>query len=183
MIETVLNVTAVQTIEYEVFGRVMERRGNQGHGPGVQDVYRCAGEDDWIAVTVRTEPEYAALADVTGGAALATWLASQDAEAAAERLMAAGVPAAVVVSPSLVTANPQLRHRGFFERLDHSSTGENLYPCPPFARLAGKPWLRHPPPTLGQHNVEVLTAACGLAEADLERLAAQGVIGTRPKGL
>ena len=31
MIETVLNVTAVQTIEFEVFGSVMERRGNRGH--------------------------------------------------------------------------------------------------------------------------------------------------------
>ena len=31
MIETVLNVTAVQTMEFEVFGTVMERRGNRGH--------------------------------------------------------------------------------------------------------------------------------------------------------
>ena len=31
MIETVLNVTAVQTMEFEVFGSVMERRGNRGH--------------------------------------------------------------------------------------------------------------------------------------------------------
>jgi crotonobetainyl-CoA:carnitine CoA-transferase CaiB-like acyl-CoA transferase len=44
-------------------------------------------------------------------------------------------------------------------------------------------WLRRPPPTLGQHNAEVLTELCGLAEADLERLTADGVIGTRPKGL
>lgn len=183
MIEAVLNVTAVQTIENEVFGRVMGRRGNQGHGPGVQDVYRCAGEDDWIAVVARTEGEREALAHVTGGAALATWFASRDAEAAAERLVAAGVPAAVVVSPSLVTANPQLDHRGFFERLDHPSAGENLYPCPPFARLDGKRWLLRPPPTLGQHNAEVLTAVCGLTEGDLERLADHDVIGTRPKGL
>ena len=45
MIETVLNVTAVQTIEFEVFGMVMERRGNRGHTGAAQDVYRCAGED------------------------------------------------------------------------------------------------------------------------------------------
>ncbi|WP_326546665.1 CoA transferase [Mycolicibacterium sp. ND9-15] len=183
MIEAVLNVTAVQTIEYQVFGQVMERRGNQGHGPDVQDVYRCAGEDEWIAVAARTGRERAALVDVTGGAPLSAWLASRDAEAAAERLAAAGVPSAVVVSPSLVTANPQLRHRGFFERLDHPSTGENLYPCPPFARLAGRRWLLRPPPTLGQHNAEVLTALCALTDGELKRLATRGVIGTRPKGL
>ena len=61
MIETVLNVTAVQTMEFEVFGSVMERRGNRGHTAADQDVYRCAGEDDWIAVSVHTDGQRAAL--------------------------------------------------------------------------------------------------------------------------
>ncbi|KUI41941.1 acyl-CoA transferase [Mycobacterium sp. IS-1590] len=184
MIEAVLNVTAVQTIEYEVFGRVLERRGNQGRGAAVQDVFRCAGDDSWIALAARTDDERTALTDVTGGAELASWLAERDAEAAAEVLTRAGVPAAVVVSPSLVTENPQLRDRGFFEYLDHSRTGENLYPCPPFTRLPdSRRWLKRPPPTLGEHNAEVLTALCDLTESDLERLETQGVIGSRPKGL
>ena len=102
----------------------------------------------------------------------------------ADRLAEAGIPAAVVISPSLVIENPQLVHRGFFERLTHPSTGPGLYPCPPFARPDGTDrWLHRTPPTLGQHNAEVLTELCGLTEADLERLAAEGVIGTRPKGL
>ena len=97
---------------------------------------------------------------------------------------APGFRSAAVVSPSLVTENPQLRDRGFFERLDHPSTGAGLYPCPPFARLDGTDnWLYRTPPTLGQHNAEVLSELCGVTEDDLARLAAQGVIGTRPKGL
>ena len=46
-----------------------------------------------------------------------------------------------------------------------------------------RPMYRRAAPTLGQHNAEVLGALCGLREAELERLAAQDVIGTRPKGL
>ncbi|ULE35875.1 CoA transferase [Mycobacterium sp. IDR2000157661] len=184
MIETVLNVTAAQTIEYEVFGRVMQRRGNRGHTDAVQDVYPCAGEDRWIAVTIGTAAQRQALNDVTGDTDLGAWLAARDADSAAERLVRAGVPAAVVISPSLVTDNPQLRHRGFFEALDHPSAGVNLYPCPPFTRLDGaQPWLLRTPPTLGQHNTQVLTELCGLSDAELERLTGQGVIGTRPKGL
>jgi crotonobetainyl-CoA:carnitine CoA-transferase CaiB-like acyl-CoA transferase len=184
MIESVLNVTALQTIEYEVFGRVMQRRGNCGTPPAVQDIYPCAGDDAWIAVSARTEAERAALAQVTAGAELTDWLAHRDAGDAAETLATAGVPAAVVVSPSLVTDNPQLRARGFFEPLDHPRTGMNLYPCPPFTRLDGRDrWLHRPPPTLGQHTAEVLTELCGLTAADLDRLSADGVIGTRPKGL
>jgi crotonobetainyl-CoA:carnitine CoA-transferase CaiB-like acyl-CoA transferase len=83
-----------------------------------------------------------------------------------------------------VTGNPQLRDRGFFEILDHPRTGPGAYPCPPFARLTGATrWLDRPPPTLGQHNAEVLRTLCGLTDADLADLAANSVIGTRPKGL
>jgi crotonobetainyl-CoA:carnitine CoA-transferase CaiB-like acyl-CoA transferase len=169
-------------MEFEVFGSVMERRGNRGHTAAVQDVYRCAGEDSWIADSVRPG-DRAALAAVIGEIGIEEWLATQSAGAAVETLAGAGIPAAVVISPSLVTENPQLMHRGFFERLEHPRTGEGLYPSPPFARLDGADrWLLRTPPTLGQHNEEVLTGLCGLTAADLARLAADGVIGTRPKG-
>ena len=185
MIETVLNVTAVQTMEFEVFGKVMKRRGNRGHGAMLQDVYRCAGEDNWIAVSVRTDDELSALAELIGGKGVDVeeWLITQDVDDAVEKITAAGIPAAAVISPSLVTENPQLVQRGFFERLEHPRTGAGLYPCPPFARLDdGRKWLLRTPPTLGQHNEEVLTELCGLTGDDLRRLADEGVIGTRPKG-
>jgi crotonobetainyl-CoA:carnitine CoA-transferase CaiB-like acyl-CoA transferase len=184
MIETVLNVTATQTIEFDVFGEVLSRRGNRGHPAATQDLFPCAGDDDWIAISVHTDAQRNALAELTGGSELGEWLAAQDLHAVVDALATAGIPAAAVISPSLVTENPQLNHRGFFERLEHPRTGEGLYPTPPFAPLDGKSrWLHRPPPTLGEHNAEVLTELCGLTDADLQRLAADGVIGTRPKGL
>jgi crotonobetainyl-CoA:carnitine CoA-transferase CaiB-like acyl-CoA transferase len=186
MIESVLNVTAVQTIEFDVFGRVLSRQGNGRPADVLQDLYRCAGDDNWIAVSVHTDDQRIALANVMGGAdtPIADWFATQKLESAVERLAEAGIPVAAVVSPSLVTENPQLRHRGFFESLEHPRTGPGLYPCPPFARLDGtENWLFRAPPTLGQHNIDVLTEMCGVSAAEFERLAAQGVIGTRPKGL
>lgn len=206
MLETVLNATAIQAIEAEVFGTTMTRRGNRGHGEMIQNIYRCAGDDDWIAVTVRDDLQWRALVELMGrpgwcdeGLAtvagrrqraddvdrrLADWFAGQPLQSTVERLAAAGVPAAPVVSPSLVTDNPQLRHRGFLETLHHPSTGAGLYPCPPFARLAGQDeWLRRPPPRLGEHNEEILRERCGLTDEELTRLATSGVIGTRPKGL
>ncbi|MGE2727114.1 CaiB/BaiF CoA transferase family protein [Mycolicibacterium pulveris] len=185
MIESVLNVTAAQTMEYEVFGEVMARRGNRGHTAAVQDVYRCAGQDDWVAACAHTPAQRAALAGLTGTeTSLEQWLASQEADVVVEMLVQRGIPAAVVISPSLAVDNPQLQHRGFFEKLDHPRTGAGLYPCPPFARPEGvDAWLYRTPPTLGQHNAEVLTQLCGLDHADLDRLRADAVIGTRPKGL
>ncbi|HEY0227360.1 MAG TPA: CoA transferase, partial [Mycobacterium sp.] len=206
MLETVLNATAIQAIEAEVFGVTLSRRGNRGHGGSVQNLYRCAGDDDWIAVTIRDDEQWAALVDGMGrpdwcDGHLATvagrreraddidrrlqqWFAGQQLAATVERLAAVGIPVAPVVSPSLVTENPQLRERGFFEELNHSSIGSALYPCPPFALLDGQDrWLHRPPPTLGEHNGEVLRDRCGLTDEELAKLASAGVIGTRPKGL
>lgn len=146
MLETVLNATAVQAIESEVFGVTLSRRGNRGHSAAIQNIYRCAGSDDWIAVTVRDDAQWRALVDVMDEPAwcgddelstvagrhgraddidgrLADWFAGQPLDPTVERLAGAGVPAAPVVSPSLVTDNPQLRERGFFESLHHASTG------------------------------------------------------------
>jgi crotonobetainyl-CoA:carnitine CoA-transferase CaiB-like acyl-CoA transferase len=207
MIETVLNVTAIQAMEAEVFGVTLGRRGNRGHGWAVQNLYRCAGDDDWVAVTVRTDDHWQALVDVMGRPSwtdddrfgtvtgrqahadeidrrLQDWFGAQDLRRAVDDLAAVGIPAAPVVSPSLVTENDQLNDRGFFETLEHPRTGWGRYPRPPFARLDGqRAWLMRPPPTLGEHNDEVLRDICGLTDQELARLASAGVIGTRPKGL
>lgn len=207
MLETVLNATAIQAIEYEVFGVTLSRRGNRGHGAAIQNIYRCTGSDDWIAITVGDDAQWRALVDLMDWPSwcddeglstvagrrdradeidnrLAEWFSGQPLDSTVERLAGAGVPAAPVVSPSLVTDNPQLRERGFFEALHHASTGLGLYPCPPFALFTGQDrWLLRPPPKLGEHNEEILRDRCGLTDEELTRLAISGVIGTRPKGL
>lgn len=207
MLETVLNATAIQAIEAQVFGVTLSRRGNRGHSAAIQNIYRCAGSDDWIAITVGDDAQWRALVELMNRPAwsedeelstiagrhsraddidgrLADWFVGQSRDSTVELLAGAGIPAAPVVSPSLVTDNPQLRERGFFEALHHASTGLGLYPCPPFARLAGQDsWLLRPPPKLGEHNEEILRDRCGLTDEELTRLAAGGVIGTRPKGL
>lgn len=210
MLETVLNATAVQAIESEVFGTTLCRRGNRGHCDSIQNIYRCADsvdqQDNWIAITVRDDRQWQALLELMDRPAwcdeglstvagrrtraddvdrrLQDWFAEQPRDATVERLAGAGIPAAPVQSPSLVTENPQLRARGFFEALHHASTGDGLYPCPPFALLSGQDsWLRRPPPRLGEHNEEVLRDRCGLTDEELMRLASSGVIGNRPKGL
>ncbi|GBE68185.1 CoA transferase [Mycobacterium sp. MFM001] len=207
MIETVLQATAIQPMEAEVFGVTLSRRGNRGHGSAIQNLYRCAGDDDWVAVTVGTDEQWRALVVLMGRPSwcdearldtvagrcdcaddidrrLVAWFVGQELATVVESLAAVGIPAAPVVSPSLVTDNPQLNDRGFFETLEHSRIGTARYPRPPFAPLAGHSrWLLRPPPTLGEHNAEILRGVCGLDDAALTRLASAGVIGTRPQGV
>ena len=163
MIETVLNVTAIQPIEAEVFGVTLSRRGNRGHGWAVQNLYRCdgrrrldrrhrahrravasAGRRAGPAVVDRRSPvrhrgratNHADEIDLR----LQGWFAGQKLDDAVNTLAAVGVPAAPVVSPSLVTENVQLNHRGFLETLDHPRTGPGRYPTSA-VRAAG--WTAH----------------------------------------
>jgi hypothetical protein len=71
--------------------------------------------------------------------------------------------------------------RGFFETVEHPVVGVAL-PTVPFRFASVERWLRSPAPTLGEHNREILQGWLGLSEAELESLAAAGIIGERPAG-
>ncbi len=191
MIETVLNATALQVIEHDVCGAVLTRRGNRGHRFGVQNVYACAGDEQWIAVSVRDEADWAALKralalpdwllDDNCDGHLAAWFRDQQLGEAVGKLLAAGVPAAPVVLPTEIRGNPQLKARAFLETVHHPLCGAIECARPPVTPLGGRThFVDSPAPTLGQHNYHVLCATLGLTVEDLRSLEAERVIGTRP---
>jgi crotonobetainyl-CoA:carnitine CoA-transferase CaiB-like acyl-CoA transferase len=74
---------------------------------------------------------------------------------------------------------PQLNARNFYQTVEHPITGPHRYPGWPFTVSPG-PLQHHrfPPPTLGQHNNEVLRGL-GLTDGDIDDLRARGIIGER----
>src|SRR5581483_1719981 len=206
MIEAALNMAAEQVVEYGATGTVLERRGNRGPGAAPQNVYACAGHEQWLAPAIATDeqwhrlrevlgdPEWArepALATIAGrfdahdtiDAELSRCFAARDARELAEELASRGVPAGYVIDARETARNPQMRHRGFFEIEDHPVTGRREVPVLPFRfRDLGRPWMRRPSPMLGQHNAEILGGLLDLGAAELADLEAAGIIGTRPVG-
>ena len=57
MVEVALNLTAEQVIEHQVDDVLLQRDGNRGVG-APQNVYRCAGDDSWIALAVETDAQW-----------------------------------------------------------------------------------------------------------------------------
>ena len=207
MIEAALNAAAEQVVEYGASGTLLERDGNRGPDAAPQNVYPCAGDEEWLALAVADDdqwrllrehlgdPDWARDPELATAAArraahdriddeLAAWCATQDARAAADALSVAGVPAGYVVDGRDIAHNPQLVHRGYFGDEEHPVTGTHPIPTVPFrfASRHGRDWLTRPAPTLGQHNREVLGGELGLADAELTALEQAGVIGTRPIG-
>jgi len=207
MIEAALNAAAEQVVEYGASGTVLSRHGNRGPLAAPQNVYACAGDEEWLAIAISTDAEWArlrqhlgdpkwardpALASAAGrreahdliDEELGAWCATQDAGKTADLLSEAGIPAGYVVDSRDIFHNPQLVHRGYFAPQDHPVTGHHSIPTVPFrfASRAGAPWLRRPAPTLGQHNREILGGELGLTDAELAELEAAGHIGRRPVG-
>ena len=183
MVEAALNAAAEQVVEFGASGTVLTRLGNRSDEGLLQGLYPCAGEDSWLAVSVVSDDHLDALRRIAGPdeAALAKWAVEQDVEQAAETLIAAGVPAAVVIAARDVVHNEQLRHRRLFETRTHPVTGDHPLPGVPFRFAGVDGWLQRPAPRVGEHNDEVF-AALGLSPDELGALRASGVIGERPTG-
>ncbi|GAA0988413.1 CoA transferase [Acrocarpospora macrocephala] len=140
-------------------------------------VYRC--RDSWIALAVRSETEWQALRttlDIEAPGEISGKIAAWDAEKLMNALQDQGVPAGVVRDAPGVITDPQLVHRGHWQRLTHPEMGPSLYGMPPF-RLSATPGdLHSPAPLLGQHTREVLTGVLALTDAEIDRLTRDNVL-------
>ena len=123
-----------------------DRLANSDAAMFPHDVFPCAGTDQWVAIAVRGDadwralaneiasPELAALAgadvaarraagtDIDG--ALRRWTSSQPAITVEQRLQRAGVPAHAVVHAGLVRSDEQFAFRQHFVRCRHGQLDE-----------------------------------------------------------
>ncbi len=198
LVEPGLNIAAEQVIEHSAYGVLLCSEGNRSPDAAPQGVYACRGGER-IAIAVESDAQWRAvisllpegsLAQFTDrraqhdaiDAALARTLANRDVAMLEQELLDKGVPAQRLVNAHFVMPHPQLEHRGYFQTLEHPVTGAARYPGLPYVGLAdGRP--RRPPPTLGQHNREVLAGELGISEDELARWEREGIIGTQPAWL
>jgi crotonobetainyl-CoA:carnitine CoA-transferase CaiB-like acyl-CoA transferase len=97
-------------------GEAPHRTGNDHPRMAPHGVYPAAGEDRWVSVAVSSDSERQALAQIIGSdlsdESLSNWTRSQDANAIAERLQAAGIAAHASWTTPEIAADPHLHERG-----------------------------------------------------------------------
>lgn len=179
------------------------RRPDYGNGDPAcapWGVYRCRGADDWIAITVTDEDEWAALCDIADAgwetvdhwssmssrhadrpeldARVEAWTLRHDKIDLARALQRRGVPAAPVLRAPEWMEDAQLAFDRYFALL--AGRDATVLQCDGLAlRIDGerdyRDWV--PAPSPGQQTSEILAGVLGLGAAAVESLVARKVAG------
>ncbi len=162
-------------------------------------VYACAGYDNWIAISCRSDAEWESLRNLMGDdapeaggledldarlgrqdeldAAIGAWAAAHNRWDLERDLQAVGVPAAAVRRPAeRIDGDYATASWGLWPAVDHAAMGG--------VRVDGQPvhfsetdWaIESASPLLGQHNQAVYCGVLGLSEAELADLVDAGVV-------
>lgn len=91
-------------------------------------------------------------------------------------LEAISVPCGPINSLADVFADPQVQARGLKVTMPHPAAGSVSLVASPMRLSATPVEYRNPPPLLGEHTQQVLTETLGIDAAQIEKLAADGVI-------
>ena len=207
MVEAALNVAAEAVLEYSLNGVELRRNGNRGPGASPQGVYRCAGDDQWVAIAVLDDDAWPALAKLIGPTEFATdpalhdeagrrrqadeldkliddWTSVRTVGDAVKGLREHGIGAAPVVPAADLLDDEHLAARGFWEAVDHPVAGSFKTIGLPFTFASRRRrWISTPAPLYGQHTLEVLTDVLGKSAEEVAELEEAGAISRRPAGL
>jgi crotonobetainyl-CoA:carnitine CoA-transferase CaiB-like acyl-CoA transferase len=196
--ETGVNHIPSAVLDYVVNGRVATRRGNQDDRGCPHAVYRCAGDDRWIALAVFTDEEWRALVQAMGNPAWAQaekfatqagrkgneaeldahieeWTKTRDANQVEALLQQAGVAAGLVAKQADLYEDPQLQHWGFFTWREHKVMGLSPYDGL-MSHLSKTPGDVAPAPLLGEHYEEVLKGILRYSDEEVADLIGRGVV-------
>ena len=186
-------------LDYQMNDRVPEPMGNADHHHAPHSVYRCKGDDRWLAIAVTSDEEWRALCGVIGrhdlsddvaltdtkgrseqqkriDAAITAWSQQHEDYEAMRILQEAGISATPYLSPQRVFTDPQLREGGFFTTLIASDGKQRDLPALGW-RFEGGPEPRiTAAPVLGQHNNYVYGELLGLSDDEVAQFIEEQII-------
>lgn len=192
-------------LDHTVNGRPLRRPGmpnsNRSDSPAMapHGIYRCAGDDEWVAIACRDDDDWAAMAKVvaepwTTEDAFATlggrlddqdrldglvdaWTATRDRHEVSRALRAEGVPAAIVARPEdRIEHDPDTAAWGLWPVVHHGAMGDVRVDGIP-VHLSETDWvIERGGPCLGEHNDLVFGEILGLSRAEIDGLRERGVL-------
>jgi crotonobetainyl-CoA:carnitine CoA-transferase CaiB-like acyl-CoA transferase len=202
LIEATLPFMIYSFARLHTTGELATPAGNREEWDAPAGAYPADGRDEWLALAVRDDNQWAALAAVSGldpalgasrGARLANrelidkqlrdWTATLTQYDAVRTLQRAGVPAAPILKNYQFHTDPQLFAREAFIPIEHPETGVLPYPGFPWRLQATPASARSAAPSFAEGNDYVFGRLLGLGGDEIADLYAEGVSSLTPSGL
>ena len=195
--EAALTLLSPAILDYVVNGNVQTRSGNRSRWAAPHGAYPCKGNDRWCALAIFTGKEWQTFLKTIGNpewgrdprfttlearqqnedeldTLVSTWTLTQSAEEVMVLLQAAGLAAGVVqTAEDLLERDPQVKHRGYFPRLEHPVMGWCAHYDWP-VKFSRTPAVICPPPIFGEYTEHVCTRILGMSQAEFLKLKAEG---------
>ena len=184
--EAGLQFMAPALLEYAASGSAPTRDGNRDPLARPHGVYRCAGDDRWVALSVWSDDEWRRFRDVIGhpewsrddpdlDRCVEEWTVTRAREEVVRAMRDAGLAAAPVESIAELAEDSQLAHRGFWRRVAHPMLGTITAMAAPFTLSDTPSTQERAGPLLGEHNAEIWRGHLGLTDGEYAALAKEGV--------
>jgi benzylsuccinate CoA-transferase BbsF subunit len=186
-------------LDYTLNQRAPGPQDNHHPAMAPHGYYPCRGDDVWLALAVRAEPEWSALCALMAQPALAqdprfgdmyqrlrhrdeldqhiaAWTKAQDVEQLAKRLQESGIAAMPLRTVEGRFHDEHLRVRQTHQEINHRGVGRELLHTIPWHLSATPPRIQGPAPHVGEHNAYVLGELLGLSATEQAQLVAEDVV-------
>jgi crotonobetainyl-CoA:carnitine CoA-transferase CaiB-like acyl-CoA transferase len=190
-------------LEYQMTGIPRQRTGNRSRDFAPQGVYRCAGEDEWVSISVCEESQWNKFKKIIGLSEpvyssfntstkrienhdaldefVNRWTRGKNKLDVMMELQKHGIPSGAVLNCGPDTyENQHLSERDFFELVEHPQAG--IFPMSRgIFRFADIDLANQSPsPCLGEHNTQILENLLGISGGNIRDMELEKIIGTIP---
>jgi crotonobetainyl-CoA:carnitine CoA-transferase CaiB-like acyl-CoA transferase len=177
----------------------LEARGNRDPVRAPQGAYPTRGDDRWVAISIGSDAEWAALCSTMGrpdlaadpelgslagrlaahdriDAAIATWTRNRDADEIVVELQSRGIAAAPTLTALDVLDSAHIQARGIVQHIERLNGSSRRSFGIPWVVDGSRPGQFTRPPHLGEHNEYVFRQLLGLDEPTFNALVESQVI-------
>jgi benzylsuccinate CoA-transferase BbsF subunit len=201
--EATMAIIGEYFLEYQLTGRAPQRTGNYHPSMAPHNVYRCRGDDAWVAIAVASDEEWRRFRTAVGSP---TWCGEDGFATASGRLRRRerldrlvqgwtehrtpyevmhalqrhGVKAGAVLKPPEALEDPHYRERGFIDRTEHPEAGSYVHPGLPWKTSGGPHDLGRRAPLFAEHSDWVLSDLLSLDEDEVVALRQEATAPLEP---
>lgn len=183
-------------IDSQMNGREQPIRGNSDPHL-LQDAFPAKEQDRWVAISIRHDQDWQALAAVVGPAdwlslgstaegrarhskelreRIAEWTRNHSSDDLVQSLQERRVPAAEVMTELRLLDDVHLKERDWFKERSHPAVGTHRYPGHPWRARGFDTAFGRPLPGFGEDNEYVYKELLGYADEQYDALVERGLI-------